>query len=131
MKELSVLVVDDDDKLRDLLPLMLEPVGHTVTCARDGAEAVRMLDRQNFDLVITDIMMPEMDGIELIPKIRTRQPATRIVAVSGGGKFFTTTSCLQIAKTLDAHAVVMKPFNRDQLLAGINLAFPNPGLASS
>ena len=115
MKELSVLVVDDDDKLRDLLPLMLEPVGHTVTCARDGAEAVRMLDRQNFDLVITDIMMPRMSGTELAAHLRTQeQTDVPIILMSA------VRSPIAIPNTI----YLPKPFDIEHVLELVTLLLP-------
>ena len=121
---LSILVADDEEGIRNLLQHWLGRVGHTVSCVDSGREASRLLRSQRFDLVITDVVMPDGDGFELIAEFRKAQPTTRILAISGGGKYLQSTDCLRIARGLGAHAVVMKPFNWDQLRAGIDLALP-------
>lgn len=102
----------------------LSHAGHTVTCAPDGLEAGKLLNSQSFDLLITDVVMPERDGLEVIAAFKRVQPAGRILAISGGGQYMQGSDCLKIAKGLGAHAVVLKPFTWEQLLAGINLACP-------
>jgi CheY-like chemotaxis protein len=120
---LSILVADDQPGIRDLLVHWLQSRGHRVTTVGSAQEATRRLKDQRFDLVITDIVMPDGDGFELIAAIRKEQPATRIVAISGGGQYLQGTDCLRLARGLGAHAVVMKPFNWEQLKAGIDVAF--------
>jgi DNA-binding NtrC family response regulator len=119
---LSVLVADDEDSIRALLVNWLENQGHMVAHVGNAQEANRLLQQQHFDLVITDVVMPDGDGFELIAAFRKAQPLARIVAISGGGRFLQGTDCLKIARGLGAHAVVMKPFNWDQLQDGIDTA---------
>jgi CheY-like chemotaxis protein len=126
---LSILIADDEDGIRKLLVHWLERAGHTVTCVTGGHAAARLLRAQRFDLVITDIVMPEGDGYELIAEFRKVQPSTRILAISGGGKYLQSADCLRMARGLGAHAVVMKPFNWEQLQAGIEVARPTPHIA--
>jgi len=100
----------------------LTPFGHDVACASSGREAVRLLADRHFDLVIADVLMPEGDGLELITEMKKTVPDTRILAISGGGASLLPDYCVQIAKAFGAHATLQKPFNRDQLLAGIDHA---------
>ena len=119
---LSVLVADDEQGIRNLLRHWLESHGHSVMLVDCGHEAIRLLNAHPFDLIITDVVMPDGDGFELIAAFRKAQPQARIVAISGGGKYLQGPDCLKIARGLGAHAVVVKPFNWEQLHAGIDLA---------
>jgi CheY-like chemotaxis protein len=119
---LSILVADDEDGIRQLLHHWLEGRGHTVAVVDSAQAAIRLLGQQPFDLVITDVVMPDGDGFELIAAIRKAQPNTRIVAISGGGKYLEGNDCLRMARGLGAHAVVMKPFTWEQLQVGIEVA---------
>ena len=129
MKSLSILVADDEAGIVALMDKWLRHAGHTVSCAVDGLEAARLLASQRFDLLITDVVMPERDGLEVIVAFKKTQPAGRILAISGGGKYVQSSDCLKMAKGLGAHAAVMKPFTWEQLLAGINLAMPEQSAA--
>ena len=124
---LSILVADDEEGIRNLLTKWLGSRGHSVACADSGQIALHLLNRQHFDVVITDIMMPDGDGFELIPAVRKAQPEARIVAISGGGQFISSTDCLALARGLGAHATVLKPFNWEQVRTGIATALP-PGV---
>ena len=121
---LSILVADDEPGILELVQHWLRRAGHAVTCVSDGEQAVRMLKAQRFSLVITDIVMPDVDGFELIRLFRKIQPETPIVAISGGGRYLQGSDCLKMARGLGAHAAVMKPFNWDQLRTGIETALP-------
>ena len=124
---LSILVADDEEGIRNLLTMWLGSRGHTVACADSGQNAIHLLNRQRFDVVITDVMMPDGDGFELIPAVRKAQPDARIVAISGGGQFIPSTDCLALARGLGAHATVQKPFKWEQVRTGIATALP-PGV---
>jgi CheY-like chemotaxis protein len=119
---LSILVADDEEGIRALLIHWLEGRGHAVVPATNAREAAQFFKQQSFDLVITDVVMPDGDGFELIAAFRKAQPAARIIAISGGGRYLQGTDCLRIARGLGAHAVVMKPFNCEQLQAAIDQA---------
>lgn len=80
-----VLVVDDDPGVLVVMRRMLEKYDHEVVVANDGGDALIEMDGSRFDLVITDINMPEMDGVELILMLRKRQPDIPVIACSGGG----------------------------------------------
>ena len=119
---LSILVADDEESIRNLLVAWLQQLGHMVESAGNAQEAIRYLDEQHFDLVITDVVMPDGDGFELIAAFRKAQPFTRILAISGGGNFLEGADCLKIARGLGAHGALMKPFNWDQLEAAMDRA---------
>lgn len=116
MVPLSILVVDDDGPTQRVLQLWLQLHGHRVACAQGGHEALTLLDTCHIDLVITDVLMPDGDGIELIVKLKKRQPHLRVLAVSGGGPHITSIRCLEDAHAAGAHALLLKPFKQDQLL---------------
>jgi CheY-like chemotaxis protein len=122
MTPLSVLLADDEADIRVLLVGWLERAGHHVTCAKNGVEAAAILQAKIFDLVVTDMLMPESDGVELIGVVKKSSSTTRILAMSGGGRVMDSTDCLRMAQGLGAHAAVMKPFTRDQFMAALALA---------
>lgn len=121
---LSILVADDEQGILDLVQHWLRNAGHAVTCVSNGEQAARMLKVQRFHLVITDIVMPDVDGFELIGMFKKLQPGTPIVAISGGSKYLQGADCLKMARGLGAHAAVMKPFNWEQLRSGIESVLP-------
>ena len=95
-------------------------------CVDCGKNALHLLKRQHFDVIITDVMMPDGDGFELISAVRKAQPDARIVAISGGGQYIPSADCLVLARGLGAHATVQKPFKWEQVRTGITNALP-PG----
>ena len=109
----KVLAVDDDEAVLTLLLKVLSDAGYEVSTAQDGAEALRIAQTQSFDLLLTDLVMPDQDGIEVIRNIRKQQPNLRIIAISGafGG------TMLPAAKLLGAHATLPKPCSPSHLLA--------------
>jgi CheY-like chemotaxis protein len=117
----TIMVVDDEPQMRRLMRRVLEAGGHEVLKASGGEEALDLLGRRPVDLVITDIVMPEMDGLELIRAIRGGAPAQKILAVSGGGQSGRMLY-LDLAEKLGADGVVRKPFKaRDFLRAAAEL----------
>ncbi len=122
MKSLSILFADDEEDIRSIVRHWLEAEGHRMTGAGSAREAQALIAQQTFDLVITDVLMPDGDGIDLIRETRRLQPTTPILAVSGGGRYFETDDCLKVAVGLGAQAAVTKPFARAQFLAGIAAA---------
>ena len=117
----SILVVDDEPDLRDLVQITLEGVGHKIVVAVNGRKASEVLLRQKFDLVITDVLMPERDGIELIGEIKTKYPATRVVVMTAGGQI-PREDYLLIARRMGAHALLEKPFTGGRLLEAVAAA---------
>lgn len=104
-----ILVVDDDPAVRDSLAMMLESAGFMVEQAEQGATAIRLLRANEPDLVITDILMPQKEGIETIREVRLLLPHTPIIAISGGTEG--GADYLKMAQTFGANAVMAKPFD--------------------
>jgi two-component system chemotaxis response regulator CheY len=119
MSQLSILVADDAAEICQLLRQWLEAVGHRVDTAGTGTEAMKLLRRQSYDLVIADVLMPDGDGLDLIEASKQTSPAARIMAISGGGRYLDQDLCLKFARGYGAHAAIAKPFKREQLLAEV------------
>jgi len=126
---LKILVIDDEADICDMTKLLLERVGHEVICACDGRVAMQLLDSQMFDLVITDMLMPNRDGLEVMADLRRKHPAVRIIATSGGGRI-SSDSYLQIARRAGAHALLPKPFTLKELHASLIAAMPDAAAAA-
>jgi CheY-like chemotaxis protein len=112
----SVVVADDVVEIQQLVRQWLRDLGFLVTCVSTGEEALRVLRTVHVDMVITDILMPDGDGLELITELKRAQPSVRIIAMSGGGNHLRAAECLKFARGLGAHAGLTKPFNREQLI---------------
>jgi DNA-binding NtrC family response regulator len=125
MPACSILVVDDEPGIRELLSIMLEAAGHSVASAEDGVQAPKVMASRPIDLVITDLLMPERDGLEFITEVRKKYPKVRIIAMSGGGHI-ARDSYLRIAKTFGAHFILEKPFNQASVLAAIETVLKMP-----
>lgn len=110
-----VLVVDDEPAVRSVVEQTMIRFGHDVMTATDGFDALKKLSLGRFDLVITDMVMPEMDGVKLIGHIQERYPNIKIIAISGGGINHTPQDCLGMAVKLGAVKTLMKPFMLSEL----------------
>jgi len=113
-----VLVIEDDRNLRTILREILVEAGHTVIEAGDGSEAMDILPAVAADLVITDILMPEKEGIETIVGLRRCRPGIKIIAMSGGG-CVGVSHCLEMAREFGADSSIRKPFNRKEILKAV------------
>jgi CheY-like chemotaxis protein len=118
----KILVIDDEEQLRDLLKQMLTRDGHEVKTAFDGVEGVRIFNQFNPQLVITDIIMPNKDGIEVITELLCRDSNIAIIAISGGRRAITAEFNLESAELLGVKGILSKPFTRDQLREAVQLA---------
>jgi CheY-like chemotaxis protein len=116
-----VLVIEDDDAVRSLVIRMLERVGHEVVATPDGREALRLFGEEPTDLVITDINMPGMDGIEVISAFRAMRAGVPIIAISGGG-LMPKELLLSSAAAMGAVEVVSKPFEISRLVGAVDRA---------
>lgn len=121
-----VLVIDDDPQVRGVVEDALSQAGHTVVLTRNGREGLRALQEGKFDLVITDIFMPDMEGIELLRLLRTEGTSIPVVAMSGGG-IIATEAILSTAAKLGACATLEKPFGPADLAAAVARALGEPG----
>ena len=110
----KILVIDDDATIRLSLRLALEDVDHQVEEAGDGEAGMALLRAFKPQLVITDIFMPEKEGLETIDEIKTHAPATKIIAISGGGRM-DPGDYLGIAKRVGADRTLVKPFDIGEL----------------
>ncbi|HXX58272.1 MAG TPA: sigma-54 dependent transcriptional regulator [Thermodesulfovibrionales bacterium] len=108
----KVLVVDDDDIIRRICRKILKPEGYTVETCADGLEGLKALHDHSFDLVLTDLMMPDMNGIELLKKIREHWPDTEVILITGFGTVKTAVEALKYG----AYDYIEKPFTPEELL---------------
>ena len=113
-----ILLIDDDAAVRHMLRLTLTHFGHTVIEARDGKEGLELFERSNADLVLTDIVMPEKEGLEVLMELRKKHPAVKVIAMSGGDRKGVA-GYLQMATLLGAARVLNKPFSNKVLMAAI------------
>lgn len=113
------LVVDDCDEMRFILREFLAQLGYDAVEATNGAEAIQLLRHGQFSLVITDLIMPDADGIDVISEARAIQPAVHIVGITGGGDYLCLDYCRRLMQQLGAQSVLAKPITFDQLLAAI------------
>lgn len=119
----AIFVIDDNEMVRGFLRTVLESHGHTVREASHGNEGVQGLRRSPVDLVLTDIYMPNCDGLEVIMTLRREFPAIRIVAISGGSG---DRNLLVAARQLGAKAILEKPIDIATLLSTISSALNEP-----
>jgi diguanylate cyclase (GGDEF)-like protein len=111
-----ILIVDDDRLVLELLGLSIESFGFDYVAASNGKEALAILEKQEFELVITDMMMPEMDGMQLLGHINRNYPGTDVIVVTG---YTGTFSYMDVIRA-GASDFISKPFNSDELEAKIN-----------
>jgi CheY-like chemotaxis protein len=110
-----VMVIDDDVALRRLVKRTLSGEGHEVIEAENGEEGLALLQRHRPDLVVTDILMPKKEGIETIGKLKEHHPATKVIAMSGGG-ISGNLMFLDVARALGVDATLAKPFRPAELI---------------
>ena len=116
-----LLIVDDDDPFRKMLRLTLQQLGHLVAEARDGDEALLLHQKVAFDMILTDLIMPNKEGIETIISLRRQRPEVKIIAMSGGGRL-NAKDILAVAKAMGANQVLAKPFSNESLVAALAAA---------
>lgn len=114
----QILVIDDDPLYRSTLRLILEDGGHRVTEAQDGTEGIGFYKEHRPDVVITDLLMPDMDGDEVIRSIRRLDRNARVIAISGSGAFYNVNHA-DTARKLGAAAILRKLDSAQQVLAEV------------
>lgn len=110
-KMTRILIVDDDENQRVVMRLILENLGYEVLEAPNGKEGLILFGSAGADVVVTDLIMPEKEGLETIRELRRGNPGLKIVAMSGAGHQYS----LKVAKFLGANAVLVKPFPPEEL----------------
>jgi YesN/AraC family two-component response regulator len=124
----SILVIDDEADVRDGMKRVLDRAGFSVRIIDNATDALLELKREPADVVITDIIMPKLNGVDAIYRIVQEFPSVRIVAISGGGNFdpssyepaaITTTAYLLAAKNAGAHHILTKPFESAELIDAV------------
>jgi CheY-like chemotaxis protein len=121
-----ILVVDDNEEIRRFIRRVVESEGHAVMEAANGRAAMERVGEQAVELVISDIFMPESDGLELLRALRKRAPELRVIAISGGGNLGNM-DILHAARLFGAYRVFTKPFATEDLILAIREALsPNP-----
>lgn len=123
LEGVEILVVEDEEDIREFLSQLLRQSGARVTAAATGVEAVQMASMGVYDLVVTDLKMPEMDGMALIRAIRRVAPRTRTVMITAYGDVHAFID----AMGLGADAFVRKPFTVDRILSVVRSALAHTG----
>lgn len=123
----TVVVIDDNPWLRDLFSQALQEAGYRVVLAEDGLEGLARCRQGSVDLVITDLFMPDIEGLELIRILRREQPALPIVAISGGGALQQHKRLLDMAERLGVVRVLEKPVDVADLRRVVSECLPSPG----
>lgn len=116
-----ILVIDDDAQFRSMIRTLLERQGYVVVEASDGEEGIKLFEGQGADLIITDIVMPNKEGLETIMELRRKVPRPKIIAVSGGGRIGPE-SYLHLAEKFGAVKVFSKPFDLKAFLQAVQEA---------
>jgi len=115
---IKILVIEDDNSFRNVLVKMLEKANFEVMQADNGTQAIKNCETFKPALVLTDIIMPDKEGLETIQELLTINPDLKIIAMSGGGRFGPN-SYLPLAEKFGAKKTLQKPFMRDELLSAI------------
>ena len=118
----QILVIEDDAQFREMLAQMLEQAGYQVETAANGIVGLERFRQSAPDLVITDILMPEKDGIDTIIEMKRERDDVRIIAISGGRRTITPQFNLDSAALIGVRQTLTKPFSRQQLLEAVQMA---------
>jgi DNA-binding response OmpR family regulator len=130
----NILVVDDEVEIGEVVRRVLERAGFVVTVTHNATAALEAAAREPPDVVITDVIMPKVHGVDLINTLRERYPGIRVIAMSGGGSFgplaykpdaISTHAYLAAAREAGAEEILTKPFDLTDLLAAVRRLLPN------
>lgn len=114
----KILIIDDEELMRLMLIELFKANGFEASGASNGSEGIDMLANDDFDLVLTDLVMPEKEGVETIKDIRASYPKIKIIAMSGGGRL-NGVDYLELASALGADKTFQKPFDRKEIIAEV------------
>jgi CheY-like chemotaxis protein len=118
-----ILLVDDDEALRKMLGMKLVMMGYAIAEAANGKEALAAQQREPADLILTDLIMPEKEGIETIGEFRKKYPKAKIIAMSGGSRVSAAEN-LKMARLIGADLALAKPFSNQALAEAIAAVLP-------
>ena len=121
MKPLKILIIDDEEVICNACHLILSERGHTVERKMDGAAGLKALQFKRYDVILLDMMLPDMDGMEILTTIKQKRPDTSVIIITG---YSTLANALEAMK-LGAVDYLAKPFSEDDLLASIEKVCPN------
>lgn len=121
-----ILIIDDDPQIIKLLNKFLEFMGHTIVTASNGKQGLSLLAESRFDLLITDIIMPERDGIEVLTAIKGKPDRPKIIAMTGGSPNLDQEHLLKMATLMKADKVLAKPLQLSTLSEIISEMFATP-----
>ena len=121
MKKGKVLIIDDENIVRVSCERTLSPEGYEVRLAQNGLDGLKILEQENFDIVLTDLKMPDMDGIEILRKVKEGWPSTEVIIITG----YQTVDTAVKAIKFGAYNYIEKPFTPDTLLSAVDEALAN------
>ena len=121
---ISILLIDDDDQIRAMLCEALTGEGYQVQEASDGRQGIKLYENHPADIVITDLVMPGKEGLEMIVEIKKLDSKVKIIAISGGGRGVSQ-NYLKMAKAFGAQRVLAKPFSHAEMLEAISQVLDN------
>lgn len=130
----TILIVDDEVEVGEVIRRVLERAGFEVLVANNATEGLQTVNSAQPDIVITDVIMPRVHGVELIRILREKHPKIRVIAISGGGSFgplsykpdaISTHAYLAAAREAGAEEVLTKPFDIEALLGAVRKLLPN------
>lgn len=125
----KIIIIDDEPYILLMLKKMLERAGHEVDLASNGKQGMEIFEKENADLVITDIIMPDKEGLEIILEMKKQRPDLKIIAISGGGRI-SPESYLECATHFGASKVFQKPFKQKELVSAVNELIAKSNLSS-
>lgn len=118
----TILLVDDDDAFRESVRDFLLIEGYKVIEVNDGKDAIPIVEAKNIDLIITDILMPEIEGNQLAIKVKKIRPELNIIGMTGGGRLVSADMVLKVTSPLIFETILRKPFSSDELIMAVKTA---------
>jgi len=115
----KICLIEDEAMIRETLNRILQKLGHEVVTCSDGAQGLIEITKNSYDIVLTDIIMPEVEGIEILQTVKKVSPTTKVIAMSGGGRVGNT-DFLEIASSLGADAIIYKPVTKTDFMEALN-----------
>ena len=121
-----ILLVEDEELIRLAFLAALEEAGHEVAEAANGSRALELLDEGGFDLVVTDVLLPRVNGLTIIRTVVSQFPETRVIAISGGSARLSASDNLEISESFGADAILSKPVSEQELRDTVDRVLAEP-----